>query len=52
MAIKLSQINKIESIACGNAHVLILTEAGSLFAMGDNSFGQLGLSKALKMSSR
>ena len=53
VAIKLNQItNKIEALACGNAHVLILTEGGSLFAMGDNSYGQLGLSKALMASSR
>ena len=52
VAIKLSKINKIESIACGNAHVLILTDTGSVFALGDNSYGQLGLSKAFKQSSR
>ena len=51
IAIKLRQISKIRSVACGAAHTLIVSELGLLFAMGDNSFGQLGLSNALKQSS-
>ena len=39
IAIKLDSINMIKSIACGRAHTLIVSEAGLVFALGDNSFG-------------
>ncbi|XP_048335365.2 ultraviolet-B receptor UVR8 isoform X2 [Ziziphus jujuba] len=34
----------IRAIACGGAHTLFLTEAGSIYATGLNDFGQLGIS--------
>ena len=44
MAISLRGITKITSIACGKAHTLIVTEmAGDVYAMGDNTYGQLGV---------
>lgn len=36
---------RIASIACGEFHSLVLTQAGELFAFGSNSFGQLGLGR-------
>ena len=34
--------NKIVSLSCGREHVLLLSRDGHAFAMGRNSFGQLG----------
>ena len=52
VAIRLpTSIKKIKSVACGGSHTLILSQSGSVFAMGDNSFGQLGLSTMQKSSS-
>ncbi len=34
---------KIQEIACGEAHTLALTQQGQIYAMGDNSSNQLGL---------
>ena len=39
---------KVRSIAVGAAHLLLLTETGSVFCRGDNRFGQLGLGKEVK----
>jgi alpha-tubulin suppressor-like RCC1 family protein len=35
----------VKSVACGEFFTLVLTEQGKIFACGDNSFGQLGLSR-------
>ena len=49
IAIRLpNSIKKIKSVACGGSHTLILSQNGFVFAMGDNSFGQLGLSPIQK----
>lgn len=37
----------LESIACGGAHTLFLTDSGRVFATGLNDFGQLGTSSDL-----
>jgi alpha-tubulin suppressor-like RCC1 family protein len=33
----------IRSVACGDFHVLAVSDAGQLFSWGDNQYGQLGL---------
>lgn len=33
---------KISEIACGEMHTLLLTNQGEIYAMGDNSKGQIG----------
>ena len=38
-AVILRQISDIKSVACGAAHTLILSDAGVVFAFGDNLFG-------------
>lgn len=40
----------IEKIACGMAHVLVLTDTGELYSWGANSYGQLGLGTTLNVS--
>ena len=40
----------VTSISCGYAHTLLLTERGSLFACGNNTYGQLGLGSGTKRS--
>ena len=35
---------KIKQIACGSQHTLLLSEDGDIYALGNNSHGQLGLS--------
>ena len=37
-------------IACGMAHVLVLTDEGELYSWGANSYGQLGLGTTLNTS--
>jgi X-linked retinitis pigmentosa GTPase regulator len=44
-------IKRISMVACGGSHTLIVSEAGSLFAMGDNLSGQLGVGLKAKMTS-
>ncbi|ESL06404.1 hypothetical protein TRSC58_05923 [Trypanosoma rangeli SC58] len=39
----LSAGTTISGLACGNKHTLICTSAGGVFASGDNSYGQLGV---------
>lgn len=39
IAITLSQVSSIKSVACGRSHTLIVNDAGLVFAMGDNSYG-------------
>lgn len=34
---------QISLVACGFAHVLMVTKQGQLYSMGSNEFGQLGL---------
>jgi alpha-tubulin suppressor-like RCC1 family protein len=34
---------RIKQVACGSNHSLVLTEAGRLFSMGHNGYGELGL---------
>ena len=34
--------NKVNEVACGDMHTLLLTLQGEIFSMGDNSRGQLG----------
>jgi alpha-tubulin suppressor-like RCC1 family protein len=38
----------VRSMACGDSHILFLTEAGHVWAMGKNSEGQLGLGDSMK----
>ena len=51
-AIMMNLVGKIKSVACGDAHTLIASESGYVFAMGDNTYGQLGMSPDLQKSSR
>lgn len=39
---------KVRSISVGAAHLLLLTEQGTVFCRGDNRFGQLGLDKGVR----
>ena len=32
----------IQKVVCGNAHTLLLSDDGSIYAFGSNSYGQLG----------
>ena len=41
----LEGIPKIRSIASGSNHLLLLSDKGDLFGLGDNSYGQLGNKK-------
>ncbi|KAL9642032.1 hypothetical protein ABK040_004085 [Willaertia magna] len=34
---------RIVEVACGYAHILLLTESGKIFGFGDNYYGQLGV---------
>ncbi|KAL9644038.1 hypothetical protein ABK040_005506 [Willaertia magna] len=34
---------KIVEVACGDSHILLLSESGKLFGFGDNYYGQLGV---------
>ena len=43
VAVQLSQVTSIVSVSCGRAHSLITTVQGAILAMGDNTFGQLGM---------
>ena len=52
IAVTLSQIREIKSVSCGTAHTLVLSDTGFVFAIGDNSYGQLGISSAQLSSSR
>lgn len=38
----LANHSSIKEIACGDSHSMVLLEDGSIWAWGDNSFGQLG----------
>ena len=40
--IKISSFKTIKQVACGRAHALMIADHDLLFAMGDNSDGQLG----------
>lgn len=44
-------IKRISMVACGGSHTLIVSETGSLFAMGDNLSGQLGVGLKVTMAS-
>ena len=39
---------KVESIACGESHTLVLVEGGTLYSFGNSSCGQLGYDKREK----
>ncbi|KAL7877120.1 hypothetical protein SRHO_G00037630 [Serrasalmus rhombeus] len=39
----------VVQIACGNFHSLALTKGGEVYAWGQNSYGQLGLGKAVAL---
>lgn len=41
--IKVSEIRNIKQISTGKDHILMLTNEGDVYGMGDDSFGQLGL---------
>jgi X-linked retinitis pigmentosa GTPase regulator len=41
--VQVSLSEDIHSVACGVFHSLVLTTSGKVFAMGGNSFGQLGI---------
>ena len=49
-AVRLPQLNCIKSVACGRAHTLLLSGSSQVFAMGDNSLGQLGVDSAMGAS--
>ncbi|KAL9643296.1 hypothetical protein ABK040_014752 [Willaertia magna] len=36
---------KIVKVTCGDTHILLLTESGKIFGLGDNYYGQLGLNE-------
>ena len=40
----------IKKVTCGESHCLFLTQAGMIFTLGENKFGQLGLSNVKKVS--
>lgn len=40
----------IKKIACGMAHVLALTDTGTLYSWGANSYGQLGIGSTLNIA--
>ena len=53
VAVSLSLVGRIKSIACGKAHTLLVSEHGSaVFAMGDNTYGQLGFPTTQVKSSK
>jgi alpha-tubulin suppressor-like RCC1 family protein len=40
--IKFFKDEKVEKIACGDYHTMVITQAGELFAFGEGNMGQLG----------
>lgn len=42
---------KVSMVACGDAHTLVLTEAGEVWSLGSNSHGQLGTGMPSRASS-
>jgi alpha-tubulin suppressor-like RCC1 family protein len=40
---RVAGLAKVKAIAAGSDHSLVLTEAGEVYACGDNQYGQLGL---------
>lgn len=40
---KINLFDTIKQVACGENHAVILTENGSVYAVGDNTYGQLGI---------
>ena len=50
MAVSFPCLQQIKSVACGRAHSLIVSEKGLVFAMGDNSMGQLGIPSTLSIN--
>lgn len=47
----ISTDRKVVSLACGEAHVLVLVDDGDVFALGNNKVGQLGFSASEKWTS-
>lgn len=43
---KVPELQDIESIACGQHHTVVLRADGTVYAWGDNKFGQLGVDPA------
>ena len=43
--VKLGSVRQLKLVACGRAHTLMVSENGILYSMGDNSYGQLGVSQ-------
>ena len=39
----------VTKIACGDMHSLFLTNTGSVFSIGDNTYGQLGIGENEKI---
>lgn len=41
------QSKRVVQISCGQQHTLVLLNDGSIYSMGDNTFGQLGIGNSL-----
>ena len=39
---QITELNNISAIACGNAHCIALKNDGTVWAWGQNGYGQLG----------
>lgn len=40
---KVSNLSKVTKIACGNYHMLVITEEKEVYGFGQNSNGELGI---------
>lgn len=43
---KVPELQDIESVACGQNHTIVLKSGGTIYAWGDNKYGQLGIDPA------
>ena len=51
IAVNLNKLGRVCQVACGAAHTVFVAETGFIFAMGDNTHGQLGFSASSAPSS-